>query len=58
MPPPPSAIDQRLRRTWPGGSCASHGGWARFTFNGNTSCETGSFALVGDEELSDAATWP
>ncbi|MFO8237080.1 MAG: hypothetical protein R6U00_02260, partial [Prochlorococcaceae cyanobacterium] len=29
------------------------GWWARFTFNGITRCEQGSYALVGGEELSD-----
>jgi hypothetical protein len=28
--------------------------WARFTFNGITRCEKGSYALVDGEELSDA----
>ena len=28
--------------------------WGRFTFNGITCCEKGSYALVGGEELSDA----
>jgi len=28
--------------------------WARFTCNGITHCEQGSYALVGDDELSDA----
>jgi ATP adenylyltransferase len=28
--------------------------WARFTFNGITRCERGTYALVGGEELSDA----
>ena len=28
------------------------------TGNGITRCEKGSYALVGGEELSDAATWP
>jgi len=28
------------------------------TGNGITRCEKGSYALVGSEELSNAATWP
>jgi len=28
--------------------------WARFTFNGITRCEKGTYALVGGDELSDA----
>jgi hypothetical protein len=30
------------------------GWWARFTFNGITRCEKGTYALVAGEELSDA----
>ena len=29
------------------------GWWTRFTFNGNTRCEKGTYALVGGGELSD-----
>jgi hypothetical protein len=28
--------------------------WARFTSNGITRCEKGTYALVGGDELSDA----
>ncbi len=33
---------------------ASSGWWARFTFNGITRCEKGTYDLVGGVELSDA----
>ena len=33
---------------------ASSGWWARFTFNGITRYERGTYDLVGGEELSDA----
>jgi hypothetical protein len=33
---------------------ASSGWWARFTFNGITRYERGTYGLVGGEELSDA----
>ena len=39
---------RRIHRAW----------WARFTFNGITRCERGTYDLVGGEELSDAGTWP
>jgi hypothetical protein len=32
---------------------ASSGWWARFTFNGITRYDQGSYGLVGGEELSD-----
>ena len=37
---------------------ASSGWWARFSFNGITRYERGTYDLVGGEELSDAVTWP
>jgi hypothetical protein len=37
---------------------ASSGWRARFTFNGLTRYERGTYDLVGGEELSDAGTWP
>ena len=38
------------RKRW---SRASRSWWARFTFNGITRCEQGSYLLVGGEELSN-----
>jgi len=47
-PAPAQDVARRIRRAW----------WARFTFNGITRCERGTYDLVGGEELSDAGTWP
>jgi len=35
----------------PGYPNASSGWWARFTFNGITRCQKGSYVLVGGEEV-------
>ena len=40
----PRKVSRRNRRAW----------WARFTFNGITRYERGTYDLVGGEELSDA----
>jgi hypothetical protein len=40
----PRNVSRRKRRPW----------WARFTFNGITRYERGTYDLVGVEELSDA----
>ncbi|MEY4805717.1 MAG: hypothetical protein RLZZ206_106 [Cyanobacteriota bacterium] len=52
----PRNVSRRNRRAW----------WARFTFNGITRYERGTYDLVGGVaegfcvavELSDAGTWP
>ena len=43
-PAPAQDVARRIRRAW----------WARFTFNGITLYERGTYYLVGGKELSDA----